>query len=117
MIQKKSEARCVSDEGADDSIVLKWTKDSKKEQAMQSAPWILDDVQIEFGRNRRSLFQFLAGEGVGAVTTKDEDLALMEEFRTLNFVLYPLWNKGLFLQTNGLNGLTDRCTDRFAPAA
>ena len=76
MIQKKSEARCVSDEGADDTIVLKWTKDSKKEQAMQSAPWILDDVQILFGRNERSLFYFCTGEGVGAITAEDVDFLI-----------------------------------------
>ena len=38
------------------------------------------DVQIQFGRNKHTLFQLLAGDGVGAITTEDEDLAVTEEF-------------------------------------
>lgn len=45
---------------------------------MKSAPWILGNVQIRFGRNRRSLFHLLTSEGVGAITAEDEDLAVMK---------------------------------------
>ena len=37
------------------------------------------DVQIQFGRNKHTLFQLLAGDGVGAITTEDEDLTVAEE--------------------------------------
>ena len=43
---------------------------------MKSAPWILCDVQMLFGRNGQSLFYLLSGEGVGAITAEDEDLGV-----------------------------------------
>ena len=45
---------------------------------MKSAPWILGDIQMQFGRNGRSLFYFCTGEGIGLISAEDEDLAVMK---------------------------------------
>lgn len=60
-------------------------KTSKKEQAMKSAPWILGNVQIEFGRNGRSLFYFCTGEGIYLLPAEDVDLAVTEDFLKADF--------------------------------
>lgn len=45
---------------------------------MKSAPWILGDIQMQFGRNGRSLFYFYTGEGIYLLPAEDEDLAVMK---------------------------------------
>ena len=46
---------------------------------MKSAPWILGDIQMQFGRNGRSLFYFCTGEGINLLPAEDEDSAVTEK--------------------------------------
>ena len=52
-------------------------KDSTSEKGTGS---VEDPFLIEVKEERIELFYFLADDGVGAVTTKDEELAVTEEF-------------------------------------
>ena len=46
---------------------------------MKSAPWILGDILMQFGRNGRSLFYFRTGEGINLLPAEDEDSAVTEK--------------------------------------